>query len=138
MAKETETEKGKHSILPPAPKMSFLDSAQNRVARTIAQIRAGHWLCAPCLKRIGMSTYLIGAGCVGNGGCLALMCSYDACIWNWRAQEIWDRPDENGRKGKRPRSVGQLLGKAKWEKPLADWIVATGVGLLGPGKEDFE
>jgi hypothetical protein len=27
-----------------------------------------------------------------------------------------------------------LLGKAMWEKPLADWIVATGVGLLGPGK----
>jgi hypothetical protein len=35
-------------------------------------------------------------------------------------------------------SVGQLLGKAKWEKPLADWIVATGMGLLGPAKQDFE
>jgi hypothetical protein len=52
--------------------------------------------------------------------------------------EIWDRPDEEGRIPKRPTSIGQLLGKAKWEKPLADWIVATGVGLLGPGKQDYE
>jgi hypothetical protein len=31
-----------------------------------------------------------------------------------------------------------MLGKAKWEKPLADWIVATGVGSHGPGKQDYE
>jgi hypothetical protein len=37
----------------------------------------------------------------------------------------------------RPTSIGQLLGKAKWEKPLADWIVATEVGLRGPGKQDY-
>jgi hypothetical protein len=53
-------------------------------------------------------------------------------------QEIWERPDEDGRKGRRPRSVGQLLWKARWEKPLADWIVATGVGLVGRGEQDFE
>jgi hypothetical protein len=53
-------------------------------------------------------------------------------------KEIWDRPDEEGRIPKRPTSIGQLLGKAKWEKPLADWIVATGVGLLGPGKQNYE
>jgi hypothetical protein len=35
-------------------------------------------------------------------------------------------------------SIGQLFGKAKWEKPLADWIVAAGVGLLGHGKQDYE
>jgi hypothetical protein len=34
--------------------------------------------------------------------------------------EIWERPDEYGRKGRRPRSVGQLLRKAKWEKPVPD------------------
>jgi hypothetical protein len=39
MAKDTETELGKDSILPPAPKKSFLDGASNRLARTIAQIR---------------------------------------------------------------------------------------------------
>jgi hypothetical protein len=37
MAKDTETERGKDSILPPAPKTSFLDGASNRLARTIAQ-----------------------------------------------------------------------------------------------------
>jgi hypothetical protein len=46
--------------------------------------------------------------------------------------------DENSRKGQRPKSVGQLLGKSKWEKPLCDWIMATGVGLLGPELRDLE
>jgi hypothetical protein len=27
-------------------------------------------------------------------------------------------------------SLGQFLGKSKWEKPLADWIMATAVGLI--------
>jgi hypothetical protein len=52
MAKEIETEKEKYSTLPPAPKKSFLDSAPNRIAHIIAQIRTGHWLCAPYLKRV--------------------------------------------------------------------------------------
>jgi hypothetical protein len=49
-------------------------------------------------------------------------------------KDIWDRPDEDGRMRKRPTSVGQLLGKEKWEKPLADWITATGVGLVGQNR----
>jgi hypothetical protein len=52
-------------------------------------------------------------------------------------KEIWEQPDENSRKGQRPESVGQLLGKSKWEKPLSDWIMVTGVGLLGPGLRDL-
>jgi hypothetical protein len=32
----------------------------------------------------------------------------------------------------------QLLGKSKWEKPLADWITATGVGLVGQDMVDKE
>jgi hypothetical protein len=46
-------------------------------------------------------------------------------------KETWELPDEDGRIARRPTSVGQLLGKAKWEKPLADWILAIGVGYLG-------
>jgi hypothetical protein len=53
-------------------------------------------------------------------------------------KDIWDRPDEDGIIMKRPTSVGQLLGKSKWEKRLADWIMATGVGLLCCGLRDFE
>jgi hypothetical protein len=41
VAKDTEVERGKHSIIPPPPKKSFLDSAPNRLSRTIVQIRAG-------------------------------------------------------------------------------------------------
>jgi hypothetical protein len=52
LAKDMETDKGKESILPPPPKKSFLDGASNKLATTIAQIRTGHWLCAPYLKRI--------------------------------------------------------------------------------------
>jgi hypothetical protein len=51
---------------------------------------------------------------------------------------IWEWPDTDGRIGRRPTSIGQLLGKGEWEKPLAVWIVATEVGLHGPGKEDYE
>jgi hypothetical protein len=51
MAKDTETERGKDSILSAAPKKLFLDGASNRLARTIALIRTCHWLCAPYLKR---------------------------------------------------------------------------------------
>jgi hypothetical protein len=50
----------------------------------------------------------------------------------------WEWLDEYGRINRRPTSIGQLLGKAKWEKPLHDWIVATGVGLLKPEKQDYE
>jgi hypothetical protein len=53
-------------------------------------------------------------------------------------KDFWDRPDEVGRMRKRPTSVGQLLGKAKLKKPLADWITATGVGLIGQDRGDKE
>jgi hypothetical protein len=53
-------------------------------------------------------------------------------------KEIWDRQDEDGKIKKRPTSVGQLPGKSKWEKPLADWIMAAGVGLLGNELRDNE
>jgi ribonuclease HI len=52
IAKDSETDKGKETITPPAPKKSFLDRASNQLARTVAQIRTGDWLCAPYLKRV--------------------------------------------------------------------------------------
>jgi hypothetical protein len=53
-------------------------------------------------------------------------------------KDFWDRPDEDGKIRQRPTSVGQLLGKSKWEKPLADRITATGVGLVGQDRVDKE
>jgi hypothetical protein len=49
-----------------------------------------------------------------------------------------DGPDEDCKMRKRPTSIGQLLGKSKWEKLLADWITATGVGLVGQDMVDKE
>jgi hypothetical protein len=141
MAMDTETDQGKEAILPPSPKKSFLDRA--RLARTIAQIRTGHWLSAAYLKRVRKN-------CDENISDLSWWCGrfrmsrtyvFLRCthpdLENARTA-IWDRPKEDGRKGKRPKSLGQLLGKAKWEKPLVDWTTATGVGLLGPERRDRE
>jgi hypothetical protein len=53
-------------------------------------------------------------------------------------KDICDRPDEEGIIMKWPTSVRQLLGKSKWEKRIADRIMATGVGQLGCALRDFE
>jgi hypothetical protein len=45
--------------------------------------------------------------------------------------DIWERPDKDGRKGKRPAALRQLLGESKREEPLAGWITSTCVGLVG-------
>jgi hypothetical protein len=42
--------------IPPPPKKSCLDKAKNSLARTVAQIRSGHWRSAIYLKRIRKST----------------------------------------------------------------------------------
>jgi hypothetical protein len=48
---------GKSSIgPPPPPKKSCLDRARNSLARTVAQIRTGHWRSAVYLKRIRKRT----------------------------------------------------------------------------------
>jgi hypothetical protein len=52
IAKDTETDKGKKTILPPTLNNSFLDRAPNQLAGAIAQIRTGHWLSTPYLKRV--------------------------------------------------------------------------------------
>jgi hypothetical protein len=117
-AKEMETEKGKQAILPPAPKKSFLDSAPNRLSRTIAQIRTGHWLCGSYLNRIRKNRdQPVSDRCWWCGQRtisithVFLRCTH-LTLENAR-NEIWERPDENGRNGQRPKSIGQLLGKAK-------------------------
>jgi hypothetical protein len=133
-----ETEKGKQAILPPVPKKSLRGSAPNRLSRTIAQIRTGHWLCGSYLKRIRKKLdQPVSDQCWWCGQWrmsrthVFLRCMYPT-LENPR-KEIWERPDENCRKGQRPKSFGQLLVKAKWEQPLYDRIKATDVGLLGPG-----
>jgi hypothetical protein len=52
MENDTEADKEKYTIIPPAPQTSCLDSAPNRLSRTIVHIRTGNWLCASYLKRV--------------------------------------------------------------------------------------
>jgi hypothetical protein len=140
-AKEMETQQGKEAILPPAPKKSFLDRTPNRLSRKIAHIRTGHWFCGSYLKRVQKNhdepvsgrCWWCGQWRVSRAH-VFLRCMHPTL--EHARKEIWERLDENGRG--RPKSVGQLLGKSKWEKPLCNWIMATGLGLLGPGLRDLE
>jgi hypothetical protein len=139
----SETDKGKETITPPAPKKSILDRASNRLARTVAQIRTGHWLCAPYLKRVRKNREeQVSDKCWWCGQYrmsrthVFLRCMHPKL--EGARKDFWDRPDEDGKIRNRPTSVGQLLGKSKWEKPLADWITATGVGLVGQDRVDKE
>jgi hypothetical protein len=45
-------------------------------------------------------------------------------------REIGDRPDEDG-EWRIGHVGGTVPGELQWDKPLADWIRATGVDLLG-------
>jgi ribonuclease HI len=85
IAKDSETDKGKETITPPAPKKFFLDRASNRLARTVEQIRTMHWLCAPYLKRvrkIGKNRYRINAGGVASIECPIPTSFSGACTLN--------------------------------------------------------
>jgi hypothetical protein len=100
MAKDTETERGKDSIIPPPPEKSFLDRASNRLSRTIAQIQTGHWLCAPYLKRIRKDREeQVSDKCWWCGRSrmsrthVFLHCMHPQ-LENARI-EIWERPDED-------------------------------------------
>jgi hypothetical protein len=53
-------------------------------------------------------------------------------------KHFWDRPDKVGKLSKCLTSARQLLRKSKWEKPLADWITAIGIGLVGQDRVDKE
>jgi hypothetical protein len=89
--------------------------------------------------RIGTTRYLTYAGGVAGTECLVhtfLRCIHPKL--ETAREDIWDRPDKDGKIKIQPAPAGQLLGKSKWEKPLADWIMATGVGLLDNELRDNE
>jgi hypothetical protein len=76
---------------------------------------------------------------VDNGGFPAPMYFYDACTRVWRAREKRSGTGQTMRAEYPPANVNRAATwEGSWEKPLADWIVATGVGLLRPGKQDYE
>jgi hypothetical protein len=132
MANDSEIDTGKESIT----------QASNPLARTIAQIRTGHWLCAPYIKRVRKNREQVSDKCWWCGQYrMSRTHVFLRCMrpnLEGTRKDIWDRPDEDGRMRKRPTSVGQLFGKATWGKPLADWITAKRVGLIGQDRGDKE
>jgi hypothetical protein len=120
-----------------------VDRAPNRISRTIAQVWTGHWLCAPYLKRVRTNRdEEISDKCWWCGkfrmSRTHIFLRFTRPKLEQARKDIWDQPDEEGIIMNRPTLEGQLLGKSKWEKRLADRIMATGVGLLGYGLRDFE
>jgi hypothetical protein len=92
----------KETITPPAPKKSFLDRASNRLARTVAQIRTGHWLCAPYLKRVRKNREeQVSDKCWWCGQYrmsrthVFLRCMHPKL--EGARKDFWDRPDEDGK-----------------------------------------
>jgi hypothetical protein len=94
-------------------------------ARTIAQIRTGHWLCAQYLKQVRKNRdEWVSDKCWWCGhyrmSRTHVFLKFKHPKLECARKAIWDRPDEDGMMRKRPTSVGQLLGKSKWEIPLVD------------------
>jgi hypothetical protein len=119
MAKDSNNGRGNESINPLPPKKS-LDRASNRLGRTIAQIRTWQWLCAPYVKRVRENREeQISDKCWWCGQYrmyrthVFLRCMHPNLAGT--RKDIWDRPDKDGRKGKRPtsESLGQFLRKSK-------------------------
>jgi hypothetical protein len=78
---------------------SFLDRASDKLARTIAQIKTGHWLCELFLKPIRKDCNEPVSDPICVGGVVPhthvfLRCRY--LILEKARIDIWDRPDENG------------------------------------------
>jgi hypothetical protein len=111
MPKDTETDRGKESITPPTPKKSSLDRALNRLARTIAQIRTGHWLCAPYVKQVRKNRdeqvsdkcWWFGQHRMSHTH-VFLRCMHPNLQDARKA--IWNRLAKDGMKRKRPASLG--------------------------------
>jgi hypothetical protein len=113
--------RGKDSVgIPPPPKKSCLDKARNSLARTVAQIRSGHWRSAVYLKRIKKRTT-------------------DHCWFCHKKERKMTRShvllhctrrEPGGCKtpsvGKR--SIRVLLANPRWESRLLHFLELSGVG----------
>jgi hypothetical protein len=141
MPHDTETERGEDSILPSAPNKSTLDRAPDRVARTIGQTRTCNWLCARYLRRTGKKRdeevpdrcWWCGQRKMSHPWIFTI---HAAGFREREKRDLgtarWRWPDTQA-----GNLVGRLLGAARWGNTLADWVLATGVGLLGPAKQGF-
>jgi hypothetical protein len=119
-AKEAWHKMPSHHGIP--PKKSCLDSMRNAIARTAAQIRAGHWRSAVYLKRIRKMAddkcWFCQSSARMTRSHVLLHCS-NAKLQTART-EAWE--------GKHPGGVRVLLANPRWERRFVKFLELSGVG----------
>jgi hypothetical protein len=115
---------GTEEVPPPPPKKSCQDSMRNSLARTVAQIRTGHWRSAVCLKRVRKITEDKCWFCQSTARMTrphVLLHCPNARLRTART-EAWE--------GKNPGGVRVLLANPRWERWLVKFLELSGVGRV--------
>jgi hypothetical protein len=115
----------------PPPKKSCLDSMRNALARTVAQIRTGHWRSAVYLNRTKMADdkcWFCQSPARMTRSHVLLHCP-NAKLRAART-EAWE--------GKNPGGVRVLLANPRWERRLVKFLELSGVGRVMADGTDEE
>jgi hypothetical protein len=115
---------GTEEIPPPQPKQSCLDNKRNSLARTVAQVRTGHWRSAVYLKRICKMAedkrWFCQTSARMTRSHVLLHCP-NAKLRAARA-EAWEN--------KNPGGVRVLLANPRWGRRLVKFLELSGVGRV--------
>jgi hypothetical protein len=115
---------GTEEIPPPPPKKSCLDRMRNAIARTVSQIRTGHWRSAVYLKRIRKMAddkcWFCQSSARMTRSHILLHCP-NAKLQGAR-MEAWE--------GKDPGGVRVLLASPRWERRFVKFLELSGVGRV--------
>jgi ribonuclease HI len=129
---EVDAHHGKDEIPPPPPKKSCLDNMKNALARTVAQIRTGHWRSATYLKQIRKMAedkcWFCQTPARMTRSHVLLHCP-NAKLLAARA-EAWE--------GKNPGGVRVLLANPSLERKLVKFSELSGVGRVMADGTDEE
>jgi hypothetical protein len=115
---------GTEEIPPPPPKKSCLDCVRNSLARTVAQIRTGHWESAVYLKRVHKMAEVKCWFCRPTARVArshVLLHCPNARLRAVRAK-VWE--------GMNPGGVRVLLANPRWERRLVKFLELSGVGRV--------
>jgi hypothetical protein len=115
---------GTEEIPPPPLKKSCLDRMRNSLARTVAQIRTGHWRSAVYLKRIRKMAddkcWFCQSSARMTRSHVLLHCPNGKLRVS--RSEAWE--------GKDPGGVRVLLANPRWEQRLVKFLELSGVGRV--------
>jgi hypothetical protein len=117
---EVPSHHGTEEIPPPLPKKSCLDRTRNALARTVAQIRLGHWRSAVYLKRIRRWPMTSQGLAKMTRSHVLLHCPNEK-LRAARA-EAWEGKNHGG--------VRVLLANPRWERWLVKFLELSGVGRV--------